>query len=477
MKKHHNSLTVFSLAMMTVAMVMSLRGLPMMAKEGLSMFFFLLFSSVLFLIPVALVAAELASAWPETGGVYLWVKEAFGPRWGFVAIWLQWVQNTVWYPSVLAYAAGCLSYLFLHPELAQNNYFILGVVLIVYWSATFISFRGLNIAGKITSLGVIFGTIVPGALIILLGIIWVCLGKPLAFMQDHQSVIPDLSSFSRVAFLAGIVLLFAGMEVGAVHVKELPDPRRQFPKVILLAVIVIISVFTLGAFSIAVVIPADKISLDAGIMQGFQHMLGQFHAGWLVPVIGLMCAFGAMGGVIAWVGGPSRGLLATAKDGVLPPVLHHINSRGIQTHILIMQGSIVTIISLIVFLGFDSISTAFALVSAIAALLYLIMYVLMYAAAIRLRFLYPDIERPYAVPGGITGMLLIAGIGILAVVFAFIVGVAPPAQLHVTNNLSYILVVSFAVMILGVAPLGIYAFRKPSWLPEKPAESKTTSGV
>jgi len=474
MKKQHNSLTVFSLAMMTVAMVMSLRGLPMMAKEGLSMFFFLIFSSILFLVPVALVAAELATAWPQAGGVYLWVKKAFGDRWGFVAIWLQWVQNTVWYPSVLAYAAGCLSYLFLRPELAQNNYFILGVVLIVYWSATFISFRGLNIAGKITSLGVIFGTIVPGAIIILLGITWVCLGKPMAFMQNPQPVIPDLSNFSRVAFLAGIVLLFAGMEVGAVHVKELPDPKRQFPKVILLAIIVIISVFSLGAFSIAVVIPADKISLDAGIMQGFHHMLNHFHAGWLVPVFGLMCAFGAMGGVIAWIGGPSRGLLATAKDGVLPPILHHTNSRGIQTHILIMQGTIVTIISFVVFLGFDNISTAFALVSAIAALLYLIMYVLMYAAAIRLRFLYPDIERPYAVPGGIIGMLLITGIGILAVVFAFIVGFAPPAQLHVTNTLSYMLVVSITVLILGGAPLVIYAFRKPSWLPKTPDEPETT---
>ena len=116
-----------------------------------------------------------------------------------------------------------------------------------------------------------------GALIILLGVIWVCSGKPLAFMQEHQPLIPDISSFSSVAFLASIVLLFAGMEVGAVHVKELPDPKRQFPKVILLAVLVIITVFTLGAFSIAVVIPADKISLDAGIMQGFHHMLNQFH--------------------------------------------------------------------------------------------------------------------------------------------------------------------------------------------------------
>ena len=64
--------------MMSVAVVMSLRGLPVMAKEGLTMLFYLLFSAVLFLIPVSLVSAELATGWPTSGGVYRWVKEAFG---------------------------------------------------------------------------------------------------------------------------------------------------------------------------------------------------------------------------------------------------------------------------------------------------------------------------------------------------------------------------------------------------------------
>jgi len=112
-------MSVFTLTMMIVAAVVSLRGLPMMAKEGLSLIFYILFAAVMFLVPAALVAAELGGAFSDKGGgVYVWVKEAFGSRWGFTAIWLQWIQNVVWYPTVLGFAAGALAYLFLKPELA-----------------------------------------------------------------------------------------------------------------------------------------------------------------------------------------------------------------------------------------------------------------------------------------------------------------------------------------------------------------------
>ena len=151
--KHY--LSVFGLAMLSVAAVMSLRGLPMMAKEGLSMIFYILFSSLLFLIPVSLVSAELATGWPKSGGVYRWVKEAFGAKTGFIAIWLQWLQNVIWYPTVLSFAAAGLSYLFLDHTLANSKLFNFAVILIIYCSAPFASFKGMKTAGKIATYGVI----------------------------------------------------------------------------------------------------------------------------------------------------------------------------------------------------------------------------------------------------------------------------------------------------------------------------------
>ncbi|MFH1829593.1 MAG: amino acid permease [Pseudomonadota bacterium] len=462
-KKHY--LSVFVLAMMNVAIVMSLRGLPMMAKEGLPMIFFLLFASLLFLVPVSLVSAELATGWPEEGGVYRWVKEAFGSNWGFVAIWLQWIQNVIWYPTVLAFAAGALSYLFIDPSLAGNKLFNVIVILIVYWGATFINFRGMKTSGRLTTVGVLGGTIFPGILIIVLGIIWVLMGKPIAFEATSHSILPDFGNFDSIAFLAGVVLLFAGMEVGAVHVRDLKNPKAQFPKAVFLAMFIIIIIFTLGSLAIASVLPADHISLNAGIMQAFRDMLHLFGLDWLLPVLGFLAAFGAIGGVTAWIAGPSKGLLATANSGDLPPFLQHVNKNGVQTHILWIQGIIVSAISLI-YLLMPNVNSAFFLLTALTAILYLIMYVMLYFAAIWLRFKKPDVERTYKVPGGNFGMCVIAGLGMLAAIFAIVVGMFPPSQLAVGSPEFYVIFLACGIVVFVGAPLVIHRFKKPEWMPK-----------
>ena len=458
-------LSVFALAMMSVACVMSLRGLPMMAKEGLPMIFYILFAAVLFLVPVSLVSAELASGWPQSGGVYRWVKEAFGSQLGFTAIWLQWIQNVVWYPTVLAFAAGALAYLFLNPALYENKIFNILVILIVYWSATFIAFRGMKAVSRLSTIGVIAGTILPGVLIIVLGILWIGTGNPVEFMKTSHSILPDFSNFNSVAFLAGIVLLFAGMEVTAVHVTEMKDPRKEYPRAIFIAMAIIVVVFTLGSFALAAVIPEASISLTAGLMQGFGDLLSTFHLHWLLPVIGFLVAFGAVGGVIAWIAGPSKGLLATAKDGELPPFMQYTNKHGVQTHILWIQGAIVTLLSL-VYLLMPTISSAFFVLTALTALLYLTMYGLLYATAIKLRYSQPDVERTYKVPGGNLGMWLVVGVGFLAILFAFIVGFFPPAQLTVGSPTFYVIFLIAGEIIFVAAPFIIHHFKKPGWMPE-----------
>jgi len=460
------TLTVFALAMMNVAAVMSLRGLPMMAKEGLTMFFYLLFASLLFLVPVSLVSAELATGWPQSGGVYRWVKEAFGSRWGFTAIWLQWLQNVIWYPTVLSFAAGALSYLFLDHSLAASKYFNLAVILIVYWAATLISFRGLKTSGKITIYGVICGTLIPGVFVILLGILWFVMGNKLEFLnpETHQAIkfFPDLSNFNSIAFLAGIVLLFAGMEVGAVHVTELKNPKRQFPKAVFSAMFIIIIIFTLGSLAIAAVMPAKNIDLNAGIMQGFDELLTKFNIHWLLPFMGFLAAFGAVGGVLAWIVGPSKGLLATATNGDLPPFMAKTNKNGVQRNILLIQGCIVTVVSL-VFLIMPTVSSAFFILSILTVAPYLIMYFLLYCTAIRLRYTQPNVERAYKVPGGKLGMWIISGIGILAVLFAFFIGFFPPDQLTVGSPTFYVIFLIVGVLVFVAAPLIIHELKKPDW--------------
>ena len=176
--------STFSIAMMTAAAVVSLRGLPMMAKEQLTLFVYIAFATFIFLIPAALVSAELGGAFGEKGGgVYTWVKEAFGSRWGFVAIWLQWIQNVVWYPTVLAFSAAAIAYVVGKPELANNGIYVGIFCIAAYWAATLITLRGVDAIAKVTSWAFIAGTVLPGVVIMILAVIWIAQGNPIALLH------------------------------------------------------------------------------------------------------------------------------------------------------------------------------------------------------------------------------------------------------------------------------------------------------
>jgi putative glutamate/gamma-aminobutyrate antiporter len=442
------------------------------------MIFYILFAAIMFLLPASLVAAELGSAFSKQGGgVYTWVKEAFGSRWGFTAIWLQWIQNVVWYPTVLAFAAGALAYLFMDPGLADKGAYTGIVILVCYWAATFLTLAGSNVASSLTKYGVLLGTVLPGIMIIVLGLLWLNQGNPLQFMEPsavvaaaetaagqspHARLFPHITGLGSVAFLAGIILLFAGVEVHAVHANELENPARQFPESMFLAMIIIFLIFTLGSLAVAAVIPADKISLTAGLMQAFKQLLDKFQIGFLTPIIGLLAAFGAIGGVMSWIDGPSRGLLETAKKGEIPPFMAKTNKNGVQVNILIIQAIIVSLLASLYFI-MDNVSVAFFVLSAMTVTLYLVMYILMYAAAIKLRYSQPDLPRSYKVPGGLYGMWLVAGIGLIGVCFSLVVGFFPPTNLPVGNPTLYVGLVSVGMIVFVGLPLLINKIKKPEW--------------
>ena len=359
--------------------------------------------------------AELGGAFGEKGGgVYTWVKEAFGSRWGFVAIWLQWIQNVVWYPTVLACSAAAMAYVVGNPELANNGPYVGVLCIAAYWLATLVTLQGVAAIARVTSWAFIAGTVLPGVVIVILAVIWIAQGHPIAMLHPaatdsaavmsvagghaHPRYFPNITGLGDIAFLAGIILQFAGVEVHAVHANEMTNPKRQFPVAMLIASVVVILLFTLGSFAVATVLPDRQINLQAGLMKAFQEIFTRLGINWATPIICLLLAFGGIGGVMSWISGPSRGLLWTAQEGEIPPFLAKTNKNGVQISILIVQGVIVTILALAYFV-MTNVSVAFFLLSAVTITLYLIMYMLMYAAAIRLRYSRPDMKRSYRVPG------------------------------------------------------------------------------
>jgi len=183
-------------------------------------------------------------------------------------------------------------------------------------------------------------------------------------------------------------------------------------------------VLILGSLAIAIVVPQKEISLIAGIMEAFRLILLRYHMGWMVPVIALLVAFGSIGELTTWIIGPSKGLYTTAKDGNLPPFLQHINRHGVATHILVAQGLVVTVLAFI-FLLMPNVSSSYWILSALCVTLYLTMYLLLYASAIRLRYTKPEVHRAYRIPLGNFGMWVTGLTGMAGALFALAVSFFP----------------------------------------------------
>ncbi|WP_320171500.1 amino acid permease [Maridesulfovibrio sp.] len=451
-------LSVFTLMMINVAAILSLRSLPGLAEYGWGLIFYLALGSFCFFIPSALVSAELASGWDEEGGVYLWVKEAFGPKWGFVAIFMQWVENLPWFPAVLAFGGSAIAYTF-DPELADNKWFIVAVIQVTLWVATFLNFRDMKLSAFFSSSGAIAGSIVPGILIIVLGIDHVMAGKQVQIAFSAAALLPDINNLQQLMLLAAMLISFTGMEMSAVHVNEVRDPAVNYPKAIFAASALIIGVSALGSLAIAMVVPADGVSLSAGVCQAFDKLFQIHGMEYMTPVICFLMAYGALTMVITWMVGPSKGIREVAREGYLPASWSRVNRFGIPTNILIIQSGLSAVVSCAI-LFMPTVSSAFMLMSALAVQLYLIMYLLMFAAAIKLRYTRPDVKRGYTIPGGKVGIWIVSGIAIVTCVFVFVFGFIPPQAVldeGTAASAGYIAFLLVGVTVFTMVPLRFYS--------------------
>ncbi len=465
---------VFTLAMINVSAIVSLRGLSAESTYGLSSAFYYIFAAIFFLVPVSLVAAELTTGWPQKGGVFRWVGEAFGARMGFLAIWLQWIESTIWFPTVLTFAAVSIAFIGTNQRwdeaVSANSVYVLAMVLIVYWLATLLNLRGMRTSGSITKWGTLLGTVLPAAVLVLLGMIYWAMDNRIDIDMSPGKFFPDLTNFDNIVLAASIFLFYAGMEMSAVHVKDVRNPGENYPLAIGIASVITVLIFIFGTLAIGFIIPKSQINLVQSLLVAYDRLFEFFGVKWLGSVIAVCLTFGVLAQVVAWVGGPSKGLLEVGRAGYLPRLMQRTNRNGVQMSILIIQGIIVTLLSAF-FVILPSVQTAYQIISQLTIILYLIMYMLMFAAAIYLRHKEPNTPRSFRIPGGKFGMWVVAGLGLLGSLLAFCFSFIPPSQIPVGSPAMYVGVLLIGAVIFVGIPLIIYACRRPSWAdPEAKAE-------
>src|SRR3990167_10982040 len=343
MSRH--SLNTFALTLLITGAIDSIRNLPASALFGSTLIFFFILSAIIFLIPAALVSAELASNIPEKGGIYHWVKLAFGEKIAFLATWLQWINTIAWFPTILSFIAGTAAYL-IDPALAQNKYYLVSVILIVFWSLTLVSLKGVHISSRFASFCAMIGFVIPIVFILALLFIWLLAGKPLQIHLNASALLPNWQHMDNWVALTAIMTAFLGMELATVHIKEVANPQKTFPRALAFSTLIILFTMILGSLAIAFVLPYNQINLVNGTIQTFSYFLASYHMSWLVPILTLLLIIGSIGGITSWVISPAKSLLQAAHQGFLPAYFKKENKHGVAQNLLLIQAVLVSIVCL-----------------------------------------------------------------------------------------------------------------------------------
>jgi len=168
---------------------------------------------------------------------------------------------------------------------------------------------------------------------------------------------------------------------------------------------------------------------------------------------------GSLGGMVNWIISPAKGLLLAAHHGFLPHGLTKENEQAVPGRILVLQAVLVTIFTSLFFLV-PSVNTAYWLLTDLSTELYMLMYVLMFLAALRLRYKFADIERPFAIPGGSLGIWLISGLGLIGCAITITVGFLAPDNLPMNHGWSYGIVFAIGMAALLLPTIGFIAYRR-----------------
>jgi amino acid transporter len=474
-------LRTFLVVMLMFGIITSLHGMSPLATYGLGAVFFLLLATICFLIPAGLVAAELGTGWQRDGGVYVWVTEAFGPRAGFVAAFLQWFQNVIFWTVILTSSAAMLALSVGWDGGLDSAPYTAAVVVGTIWLITLLTIRGLRTSGAIGTIGSVAGTIAPGLALIVLAAIFLLDGNKSNVSFELSNLIPDLSKSGNLTFGISTIVIFAGIEVMATRVAEIRNPARTYPRATLISIAMVAGLLIPTTLAIAVLVPNHELSITAGIVQAVQTVFDDiWMIGWLVPVFAIAIWIDSVGEIAGWMAGTPVAMATAGKDGHLPEKLTSTTTRGVPKPMLITQAVVGSMITLL-FVVEPTVASLFWVLSAMLVQLYLLMYMMLFASALRLRRTRADVPRAFRIPAGPVGIWLVCGVGMVFSIAAFVVGFIPPASLTGSSLPQHLAILGGGIAIGVLVPLGLSWKRRrhshPVWLTYRLREASGTSTV
>ncbi|MEW5249424.1 APC family permease [Microbulbifer sp. 2201CG32-9] len=386
----------------TVSAILLVDTLAATAAIGASSIFWWLFLGLFFFVPFALVSAELGCTYPEQGGIYAWVRDAFGGRWGCRVSWAYWVNTAIWMPAIFILFAGVATQLF-WPQMRVVEQIGLGIALT--WMAVGVNVVTLNVGKWVPNIGAIFKIVIFLAIIV--GAIFHAAHNGLANPITFDSVRPRLSD--SLQYIPAIIYGMLGFELISASSEEMRSPERDLPLSILVSGSIILALYISGTTAILAAIPAREIDLVEGLVDTLQLFFARLPMGEvLVAALGLAALYTFFSNGVTWAIGSNRAAAEAAEEGELPRAFALRSRRNTPVGAAVLMGITSTVILVLYGLMVHSNEDLFWSLFAFSGVIFLLPYIGMFLAFLQMRRVDGQRTRPFRVPGSDLAVQLMA---------------------------------------------------------------------
>ncbi|MDM3871597.1 APC family permease [Porticoccus sp. W117] len=392
---HIKTLKARDLTLFTVSAILLLDTLAAAASVGVSSLFWWLFLAVIFFLPFGLISAEMGTTYPEQGGVYAWVRNAYGKRWGSRISWAYWVNTALWNPSIFILFAGVFKQLFA-PELSLAGQIIIGIVL--SWVSVIVNIVTLKVGKWVPNVGAILKLIIFITLII--GGLNYVQENGMANRISWETLTPTWSG--SLEYIPAIIYGMLGFELMSASADEIKNPARDLPRATLFSGCIILLFYVLGTLAILAAVPVADVNLVEGLVDTLTLFFGDSSLGIaFVTVLGIAALYTFLSNGVTWAMGCNRAMAEAALDGELPKILGKTHPRnGTPMGAAIAMGVVSTLVLLFYGLIASSNEDLFWSLFSFSAVIFLLTYVGMMLAFLKLRKMDSQRHRPFRVPGG-----------------------------------------------------------------------------
>ena len=389
------------IVLFTAAAIVSFDLIAYGASVGGQIVVWFIGSAIFFLIPYAMITAELGSAFPLEGGPYEWTKMSFGRLPAAMTAVMYWLSNPIWVGGTLtATAIAVLEAFVFHRTLSTGAGIAFGLAFI--WLTVVVAIVAFRYGKMIPNMGTILKIVIAVVFVVL------CIAylaqKGHSIQISFGDMAPTISGFLlSIGFLAYV---WGGFEITTNAAEEIVDPQRDLPKMIGAAGGLSIVLYGLVILGTLLVIPPAELTNVGGFTDAFTRVVAVLGSleGWVAGVLAVLIFLTLFSSGAAWLEGADRTQAVAALDGSAPAWMGRFTSFGTPLAVNITSGIVASIFFVAGFLFTQgNLANFFAVMIALAASTATLSYFFVFPSLVVLRHKHPDAKRPFRVPGGAAG--------------------------------------------------------------------------